>query len=180
MYWYKRSLWAAPILLLICLQACKQEGSENSHDMKYFDLKGFFRADSAHLAKLNPLVDKTVIHNKVKETKKVHITDWGSELSLFSESDINKPAWRDSYNVQSLDNFLIYRAKDPKLKTQEILIKRTGSIIKGILIYNHTKNILYETKEILSYYPDSAYSITKKQSVRLLGTDNYSIRSSFN
>ncbi len=181
MYWYKRSLWIpAMFSLLTCLQACKQDGGDTGNSKKFFDLKGFFKADSIKLAKLNPLVNKTVIHNKVKETQKVHIADWGTELSLFTESDINKPAWRDSYKIQQEGDFLVYRAKDPKLKTQEILIRRPGGTVKGILIYNHTKNILYETNEVLSYYPDSLYIIQKWQKVRLLGRDDYKITGAFN
>lgn len=179
MYWYKRFLWIpALVLLLTCVQACKQDAG-NGQAKKYFDLKGFFSADSAKLAKGNPLVVKSVIHNKAFETQKLHIANWGEEFSLFSGSDINKPAWRDSYTIQADGDILVYRAKDPKLKTQEIMIRKPGGVIKDILIYNHTKNILYETKEVLSYYPDSVYIIQKIQRVRLLGTDTYKIRGAF-
>jgi len=180
MYWYKRFLLIGSILSLISLQSCRQDGGETTRDMKYFDLKGFFRTDSIRLAKANPLINKTVIHNKTSETKKVHIADWGTELSLFTGSDINKPAWKASYSVQSSDDFLIYKAKEPELKTRDIIIKRNGNTIKWILIFNHTKNVLYETEEKLSYFPDSLYIIQKSQRVRLLGTDYYKISGAFN
>ncbi|HVV56652.1 MAG TPA: hypothetical protein VHC47_15060 [Mucilaginibacter sp.] len=149
--------------------------------MKYFDLKGYFLADSARLTKLNPLITKTVTHNNDTETKKVHIKDWGAELSLFTESDINKPAWRADYNIQQSGDFLIYKAKkNTDLKTRDIIIKKTGDKIKWILIFNHTQNILYESEEKLSYFPDSLYIIRKLQRVRFLGLQKYTIKGVFN
>lgn len=184
MYWYslshKKFAFLLPgfILLLVCIQSCKQESGNNGHTVQFFDLKGYFKADSVRLSKLNPVVNKTVMHNNVTESKKVHIPNWGTELGLFTQSDINKPAWKASYLVQATDDFLIYKAKDPALKTRDIIIKRNGNKIKWILIFNHTKNILYETVEKLSYFPDSLYLIEKTQRVRLLGTDKYKISGS--
>ena len=141
----------------------------------FFDIKGYFEADSARLTKENPLVTKTVTHNHIPETQKVHISDWGTELSLFIQSDINRPAWRDSYNVSTTDNVTRYTAKDPSLKTQKVLLKMENGKLKWLMIINHTKNILYENREKLSYFPDSLYLIAKKQSVRILGTSTYQI-----
>jgi hypothetical protein len=180
MYWYnpvnKRfAFFITGFILLLGITACKRDRSASADTMKFFDVKGFFRADSIRLTKLNPLIDKTVTHNKIAETKKVHIANWGNELSLFAASDINKPAWKDSYAITTENDLLIYRAKDPLLKTQEIIINKKVDRVKWILIYNHTKNILYETAEKLSYFPDSLYLIQKSQQVRLLGKDTYRI-----
>jgi hypothetical protein len=170
------------LLLIICflLPSCQSDNIQNSDDLKYFDIKGFFTADTARLRKLNHITHKMVYHNGNKETKDVHITNWGLELSLFSQSDINKPAWRDSYTVVKSDNIEIYRAKDPDLKTREIIIKKKGAKVKWIMISNTTKNILYQTKEKLSYFPDSIYIIQKYQKVRLLGANQYVIKGSLN
>jgi hypothetical protein len=185
MYWYKSLnkitiYLIAGFVLLLAINSCKSDSHSASDTNRFFDIKGFFKADSARLSKLNPLVNKTVVHNGITETKKVRIPNWGTELSLFSESDINKPAWKASYNVQTTDDFLIYKAKDPSLKTQRITIKREGERLMWIMIVNHTKNILYESFEKLSYFPDSLYLIQKKQRVRVLGTDIYKISGTLN
>jgi hypothetical protein len=185
MCWYSRSykklVRLVPCLLLLAasLQSCKPDLSEAGSKAKFFDLKGYFEADSARLTRLNPWVTKSVKHNTETETKKVQITNWGNELKLFTESDINKQSWKESYDVQSTGDFLIYKAKDPGLRTREVLIKKEGSKVKWILIFNHTKNILYENVEKLSYYPDSLYLIQKLQRVRLLGTQKYTIKGVF-
>lgn len=183
MYWCKNiyyTLFAAGIGIVLLLPACKPEIKEGEVKAKYFDLKAYFNAESSRLSRLNKPVRKTVTHNGVTETKEVKIDDWSRELSLFSESDINKPAWRDSYSVQTTPNIVIYMATDDDLKTREIIINKTGDKVKYIVIYNYTKNILYYTKEKLTYWPDSLYKIDKTQHVRLLGLNKYVITGTLN
>ncbi|MBV8389025.1 MAG: hypothetical protein JO080_04420 [Mucilaginibacter sp.] len=180
MYWYKRSvLLTASFILLLGIASCNRDSNASASSQKFFDIKGYFEADSARLTKENPLITKTVTHNQIPESQKVHISNWGTELSLFKQSDINKPAWRSSYNVSVTDNITVYSAKDPNLKTQKLIIKTENDKLKWILIINHTKNVLYENTEKLSYFPDSLYLIQKKQSVRVLGTDTYRISGLF-
>ena len=176
MYWYKRYLLLiSSFILLLGIASCKQDGNAAADPKAFFDIKGYFAADSARLSKKNPLVTKTVVHNQTSETQKVHIPDWGTELSLFIQSDINRPGWRDSYNASTTDNITRYTAKDPSLKTQKVVLKTENGRLKWIMIINHTKNILYENTEKLSYFPDSLYVIAKRQRVRVLGTDTYRI-----
>jgi hypothetical protein len=178
MYWFKGKLQTVIALtgialLAACLPACKPDVKESGP--KYFDIKGYFIADIARLNKLNLNVGKTVSHNGVSQTKTVKIENWAQELDLFVGSDINKPAWKNSYRITASDDFLIYNATDPELKTREILIKRDKQKIKFIIIYNHTKNILYQNSEQLTYFPDSIYLIQKAQRIRLMGSNYYKI-----
>jgi len=168
------------LIFIAFLSACKPDSKETGEKLTYFDLKGYFKTDSAKLAKANKLVLKTVVHNKITETKRVHIDNWGNELRLFSSSDINKPAWKDSYAMQNTTNTLIYTAQDSTLETKRIIINKDGDKVKWILIFNHTKNLLYETKEKLTYIPDSMYRIEKTQKVRLLGLNRYDIKGMLN
>ena len=183
MYWYKSKLLITVgfgFSLISGLQACKPDIKESHASMKYFDLQGFFKTDSARLTRLNPLISKTVKHNGNSESKKVHIANWGTELSLFSGSDINKPAWRDDYSITSDSNVTVYRALKPELKTREIKIKKVNGKLKYILITNSTDNMLYKSQEKLSYFPDSVYLIQKSQTVKILGENNYDIAGYFN
>ncbi|HTI57866.1 hypothetical protein [Mucilaginibacter sp.] len=186
MYWFKKLfIVACPVIAALLVQSCKSDIRAGNDTGKFFDLKKYFSDESLRLTKADPLVSKTAAHNKVKQTKQLHITDWATELDLFSESDINKPAWKASYKVVNSDGILSYTAKDPGLKTQDIVIKKQGDKIKWILIVNHTKStvlgkVLYETTEKLSYIPDSVYQIQKKQFVRTLGFNFYSVKGLFN
>ncbi len=162
------------------IASCRPDIKESAGTLKYFDIKGFFHADSARLSHKNPLVTKTVSHNRVVQTKKVHINNWGTELAPFIDADINKPAWRDSYALQTGKGLLIYVAKTPELKTRQIIIKQLAGKVIWIQVYNNTKNLLYEDIELLTYFPDSLYSITKSQKVRFMGKNTYVIKGFFN
>lgn len=182
MYWCKVKLKSVAVLscgimFAACLPSCKPDIKETGAALKYFDINGYFTKDIARLNKLNKPVLKTVTHNTVSESKTVHINNWELELSLFKDDDINRPAWKNSYTVIDEDSMLIYRAKYPDLKMREMLIKKDKGKIKWILIYNKTpKNILYQTTEKLSYFPDSLYVIDKIQRVRLMGSNFYEIK----
>ncbi|MEO6499800.1 MAG: hypothetical protein ABIN95_12325 [Mucilaginibacter sp.] len=184
MYWYRTIntvVLSGIISVALFLPACKPEIKETGATGKYFDLKAYFKADSARLSKLPQPILKTVTHNGVTESKKVRIDNWARELNLFSESDINKPAWRDSYQTQQTDHTLIYLATDTTLKTREIIInKKKDGLVQYIAIYNYTKNLLYDTREKLTYIPDSIYKIEKTQHVKLLGNNKYVIIGSLN
>lgn len=184
MYWYntikKTFITTSVLLLLSGSYACnKPEIKETGAELKYFDLKGYFKTEAGRLEKVNPEVDKTVAHNGSAESKKLHVTAWSQELNLFSESDINKPAWRDSYTVKTNVDSIIYTAKFPELKTREIIIKKSGDNITAIAIFNSTHNFLYNTTERLVYMPDQYYSIDKNQQVKVMGANDYRIKGSF-
>lgn len=177
-------LQTLPIILIALFIAlvpgCKPNTIQSGATQKYFDISGYFKADTARLNKLDHPTLKTVAHNGITETKQVHIKNWGLELNLFIESDINKPAWRDSYAIQISGNTISYRAKTSDLKTRAIVINKQANKIKWILIFNSTKNILYQTTEKLSYFPDSIYVIQKLQKVRLLGANRYTVKGTLN
>jgi len=178
MYWCKLKVFAVSTVfggLLLLGAACRPDNTKSDGALKYFDLKGYFTNDTARLNKQHQLVTKTVKHNGVSETQNVKIGNWGEELEMFLSADINRPAWKNSYTVQTGDGITSYRAKEPDLKVREILIKREGGKIKWFFIYTYTKNILYQTSEELSYYPDSLYVIKKDQRVRWMGRNRYTI-----
>jgi len=185
MYWCKSTIihrlaFVAGIIFTGLVVSCKPDIKETGAAISYFDLKGFIKTTAAQLTRLNRPVLKTMVHNGFSESKKVHIDNWERELSLFSGSDINKPAWKDSYDVHTTANAIFYKAKFPELETKEITINKNGDKVKWILIINHTKNLLYETKEKLTLVPDSMYRIEKTQHVRLLGTNTYDIKGVLN
>ncbi|MDB5007254.1 MAG: hypothetical protein JWP45_1647 [Mucilaginibacter sp.] len=175
MYWCKLKLLMAIALIgsiLFSGMACRPDIKQ----IKYFDIKRYFNGDISRLKKLNKSVFKTVTINGVTESKKIKIDNWEQELNLFTGSDINSPAWKNSYTITDNDEFLIYKAKDPGLKMREMIIRRDKEQVKWILIFNSTKNMLYQTTEKLSYFPDSLYLIEKTQRVRLIGTNTYKIQ----
>ncbi|MGB4397769.1 MAG: hypothetical protein WBJ10_00265 [Daejeonella sp.] len=168
-------------LTLACLLFAACSGTEQVREQKkYYDIKEFFSAEIKRLEKQDASVNKTVSRNGVSETKANFTPSWATELALFTDSDINKPAWRDSYNIQSDSLSTSYTTLDNDLRTKSIHIKKdnTGKLSE-IRIVNSTSNYLYNSTEELHYIPDSLYRIVKKQDVILLGKNNYEITGVF-
>ncbi len=162
------------ILVLLMLVSCAEP--EERSVTRYMNIKGFFEAEVQRLTENNKLVDKTVKRNEISETKTGISVNWINELSLFIESDINKPAWRDSYKITEDSSEVIYMALDSNLRTRSIHIKKDArDRIRNISIMNRTKNNLYQSSEQLNYVPDSIYKIDKSQQVLLLGNNRYQI-----
>jgi hypothetical protein len=167
-------------ILLACFSVSCSNTQKASDEKVYFDIRSFFESEARRLQLNSPHVEKTVTQNNQSEAQKVTIHDWKAELDLFIESDINKPSWKKSYSIHKNNNSIEYISNDGKLKTQRISIKKShsGKVI-SILIKNQTKNSLYTTIEELSYFPDSAYIISKKQNVRLLGSNSFRVSGFF-
>ena len=167
-------------LIFACLILASCSGTEKGTGIKYQDLKEFFHEEAIRLEKQKARVNKTVSRNGVSESRENVSPDWDTELSLFTGSDINKPAWTDSYTVRNHSSSTSYTALDSKLRTRSILIKKnkSGRIIE-LAVVNRTKNYLYSSSEELLYIPDSLYRIIKKQDVILLGNNSYEISGIF-
>jgi len=164
------------IICVLGLAACRPDTHVNASSKHYFDLKAFINADSSHLSKAGALVTKTVSqNNSYTQTKNLVIKNWGQELALFTASDINKPAWRDSYKITKQGDSLVYTALLPELFTRRISIRSNEEKVVRIDISNATQNLLYKTTEHLTYYPDSLYLIDKQQQVKLMGNNRYLI-----
>lgn len=167
-----------PVILLV-ISGCNPAESNQKNDLSYFDLKGYFEKESLRLSKSNPVFTKTVVVNKSAESKKIHIADWAKELSIFSEADINRSAWKGLFRtVQSADQ-KVYTSNNEKVPVKELLITTKNGKVSGIRILMKTTNMLYSSSDTLSYYPDSLYQINKKQEIRLLSEKNYNITGKF-
>ncbi len=182
MFWYKRSIrlgttnrqiWFMILVLAESLTSCKPVIQQNKSE--FFSLNTYFKQQAQKLTKTNFKVVKTVSRNGQAETKTVKIENWPGELSVFSESDINKPAWQRSYKTTVSGDYTIYKALEPDLKTREIMLKKTNNKLVFVMVYNVVNNKLFQTTEKLTYYPDSLYLIRIKQTVRFLGMNDYLI-----
>lgn len=163
-------------LALVCFMFVSCQEAEQVGKSRFQDIKEYFSEEVNRLEKQKTTVNKTVRKNGISETQENISPVWATELSLFSESDINKPAWRESYSVHKNSTIISYTALDNKLRTRTIRIKtnKMGKLIE-LAVVNRTKNYLYTSSEQLLYIPDSLYSIIKMQNVILLGKNSYEI-----
>ncbi len=164
------------LLFVVFISSCTiQEETKSKYD--FFDIKGFFEAEAKRLSQKRTLSNKIVTQNNQSEIKKGLPVDWNDELALFIASDLNKPAWINSYKRSEDDLRISYLAIDTNLRTRYIEIKKDQNGKAFFLkIKNISRNMLYESSEELTYIPDSSYTINKNQRVRFLGNNQYQIK----
>jgi len=168
------------MFLLVFFAACSSKENSSNTTKTYFDIQGYFENEAARLQQKKPLVEKSVSQNNQPEKKDIKIADWKTEFELFTESDINKPAWKNSYRLIKKGTITELISKDENLKTQKIIIRKgEKGNIAHIFILNKVSNSLYSTTEELNYFPDSLYSIIKNQDVQFIGKNRYTISAKF-
>ena len=142
----------------------------------YFSLTDYFNREADRLQQGNPEIVKTVSKNGEQETKNIRVSDWQREFALFIDADINKPAWRNSYRIDSAGTSITYTSTDSSLRTRRIRVEKSAEgTVKHIRVINRAHNMLYHTHEQLDYHADSLYRIVKNQDVRVIGQSHYTV-----
>ena len=105
----RRPLAAAGLLLLLLAGCSAPEPTVQSgvspaagRTTAYFPVKAYLDAQAARLNQQHPAVTKRVqLHGEAPETTRVPQVDWTKELQIFYQADLNKPALRGAYAVDS-------------------------------------------------------------------------------
>lgn len=168
---------------LFVISACSVPTTPIPPEGPFFDLKTFFEKEVIHLKNSMPQLDKTIIHNATTESQRVEINDWKAELHFFSTLDINKPSWRDQYQVDTLmEQYgyqLIYSALNQELITQELSIHIIDQQVTFINAIQLIDNQIYQSQRFLEYKPRKHYKIKQLQDVALLSPNDYTIQATF-
>ncbi|TKC56591.1 hypothetical protein FBD94_23040 [Pedobacter hiemivivus] len=173
----RKTFWLLGILLTF--YSCNPAVKSQNGALNYFDIKGYFEKEALRLNKSNPLLTKSVEVNGAAETKKIHIPDWAKELSIFSDSEINRNAWKGLFSTDKTNEQELYTSANKKVPVKEVLITKKDGRVSGIRILVKNSNMLYSSADTLSYYPDSLYRINKKQHIKLMAEKNYGITGRF-
>ncbi len=174
-----QNLLKAFACLLLLSNCCSENKEKTVRQIYYFDLQSYFNEQAKMLNKTAKKINKTVAKNEITEQKLIRIINWETELALFINADINKPAWKDSYTKDSTATKVIYTATDKDLRTQKIEINLNHGKATQFVIDTQEDNLLYHSTEHLEYIPGVLYLIKKHQKVFLLGLNNYEIKGQF-
>lgn len=165
---------ALPFLLVSC-----QENEPIANESNYFSTKHFFESEFNRLNSRSTLVKKITLLNGKIDSTGFKTVDWKKELELFENSDINKPAWKSSFKVDSIriDSSLLirYTAMDSAISVQLLEIKILENQVKSIHVRKASSNFIYKTAQQLSYYVDSSYTIQGSQNVLWFYHSNYKV-----
>ena len=161
-------------LLIFCLLlACQTpEQKQMSESNSFFDLEDYFKKESEKWRQLRGFKKSTQI-NGVKESQTFDTLDFSKELDMFANADINRIAWFDQYQVDSIHaedgtlSSITYQALKPNLQTQKVLIAFTAEQPSFIAINRLMENALMNASMLLEYHPGKSYRIQSNQKLRI-------------
>ncbi len=111
-----------PVFLFCLLLTACQNPAEQDQPPVYYDVAGFVNKQIAELTALQPAVQKTVSIGNEQSQQTTADINWTRELGLFLQTDINKPALRNSYRIEQPDSITYIYTLKP---TEEILMVRS-------------------------------------------------------
>ncbi|MFK7806823.1 MAG: hypothetical protein AB8F74_03385 [Saprospiraceae bacterium] len=154
--------------LLLLFYSCSEENERFSTASSFFDLKLFFNKELDDISLVNE-IQKTVEINGVMETETLSKNNLEKEINVFSNSDINRLAWLDKYQVdsvftdQGLLRFLRHRAIDKSMRTQLLEVCYSKQKVTSIFIRNIIDGFATNSKKEITYAPGYGYSILTEQ-----------------
>lgn len=164
-------------ILFLC--QCQTPEISETQQKELFDLAQFIqeKGDSLRLHQVN--LEKTVQLNGSSETKTISAPNWTAELSEFSSSNINRPAWVDEYEVQKIkDGFSYSLKKDKDLDIKQIIVTETNGQTL-VRISKSIKNILNKSQKEMSFHSEHGYSIRQIRASLGMNPDTLLIQGKF-
>lgn len=172
-------------LYLFTFVSCQPTTPATTTSKTFFSVPDFVADQTQVLLQQKKQLDKQLHINQQKEQQRIAQPNWEKELALFANTDINKAAWRDSYQKDS--NFVVqdslwhinYTAIDPHLRTQKISIQQHQQNLRSLSIHNQVNNLFYSLDERLAYQPNKGYQIVSVQKIVLLKADTLRLEAQF-
>ena len=169
------------------MASCDQGPAEAYYgdQRSYYDLPSFINKQAKNLNEKKQWVRKHVTkdgHSHIIERGNII---WEDELDAFLESDINRPAWRGEFTVDTIDltrEFLVtYETENEQIPVKKVVVsidKESKQCLR-ITVDRETKNFLYSSQQSLFFTNGEGYMMKGKLSVSLLFDSEYSIESEF-
>ena len=162
--------------------ACKKTIESNSNTIHDFSIRNFFDAEAIRLSNSKTAVRKITIKGNEFEEIKLTPKNWNEEFVIFSECDINKPAWVRSYSLDSIvkpDYTIVTYSTDENIPLKKIILIKNKTEILSISIEKNTSNFIYESSQNLIYSRKNGYEIIGVQHVYFLSPNQYRISTIF-
>jgi hypothetical protein len=130
------------LAVLVLLASCTAPNKE-PQTKRYFDLRGLVENQIKILNKTKPMLAKRVIADNQNNTKASRDIDWAKELETILQADINKPAYAQSYEIDSTATdwqYTLKKGENLPVKSLHIAFQGRYKHVKAQFI---TSNFLY-------------------------------------
>lgn len=156
--------------LLLFLSTCSDDTARKVEEVKvFFSLEDYFSAEAKRLNDQPTTVLKRITMDEKAEEQTLSNINFEQELAIFRNADINRIAWADKYQADSVYadgqlHQIRYERLDSTLKTALIVIDYaiSGDIV-SIDIETATNSALANNRHQLHYAPNAGYSVETRQ-----------------
>jgi len=159
------------LIIPILLSACTP--SETDIDTKsneYIDISGFFKEEANRLNDLNASLEKSLNNGASNEIVLRTDVDWTEELNPFIDIDLNKPAYKNGYKIDTININSGYQIKyssiDESLELKSVSIDFIKEQIQKIIVIHKKDNIYYLSKEELIYETGKSFHIKVRNELK--------------
>jgi hypothetical protein len=158
----------------ITILSCSQP-SAVQHTHRYFDIPAFFSYQAERLQNSNVQVEKKLYVDGKEEmiilsASAIH---WEKEFLLFSECNLNKPAWLDAYEIEVTNTGsqqkVIYHSVNRKAPVTWMKILHPNEPELTEIEIKIRQSSLMNIQETELWYSPTGYAVRKKISPRFWG-----------
>lgn len=153
------------LVLVGCVEAPSEIGREH-----YFDVAEFLEKQATRLTESGATVRKTVLLNGREERTVAGAVNWARELAPFEAADLNRPAWRDRYRIDTVrrgeERRVTYVARDEDLPVDRLELLLRGEHLHELRVDLRNRNVLYDSRRRLELFCDSTTHLVRSYGVR--------------
>lgn len=161
------------VILTMCvsvlLLGCSQE--KKTIQSPYFSVPEFISRQATSLHASHTALSRTVAFKDSTETITIATPDWSKELKPFTECDLNLPAWRNGFDIDSTRTngtlTVRYRAREKRITVRELELSMIADSISSLSIVYLKSNTWYSLGRKLTYHSGKGYTIVIEQDTPL-------------
>ena len=139
------------VVIILFLISCDNASDSQHQAKKFYDLKGFIEGQIVKLDSEKPVVLKVMEIGADRNQLSTKNIDWKKELELFSQADINKPAYSQSYSVIRSDSlnfeYVMKQGENLPVRYLKIQLNEAGGVPVKIEALLKSENKLYRSEK---------------------------------
>lgn len=151
----------------------------------YFSIPEFISKQVHDLDSSNTRLTRSVDFNNNHEEKTIEEPDWQKELKPFTDCDLNLPAWRNGFDIDTTESAgkkkIRYKAREKKIAIRELeleLDSKGESVLHLYIIYLKS-NPWYSLGRKLTFTPGQGYTILIEQDTPLEAAETIRLEGRF-
>lgn len=161
--------------LLACTPTVKEKTNSKYYPISIKDQVFNFN----NIKKFDTEIIKTVVQNNTLERKNITAEEVYKDIETFTEFDINKPAWKNSYKQLNTPNYTRFLCVEKKLTLKFMDVYGDLKKPNRIYFYFQNANNLYSSSKIVDWNVEKSYSIFSIQDVKGMDADTLFVKTTW-